>query len=284
MGVSGWSYDGWKGRFYPPDLPARRRLEFVAESFSSVEINGSFYSLQKPSSYLAWHDGTPRDFLFAVKGSRFISHNLKLGNATTALANFFASGVLRLGRKLGPILWQLPRRLRFDRHRVTGFFDLLPRDTHAAAQLARRHDGRVPEAWTEAEGRRRIRYAIEPRHESFFGPEFASLARRAGIAIAFADSGDWPYTEELTARFVYLRLHGSPRTYASRYSRDEIERWADRVEAWREGGEPPDARRLTDRSPPRGARRDVYVYFDNDYHAYAPANALELAERLKRGG
>jgi uncharacterized protein YecE (DUF72 family) len=220
--------------------------------------------------------------VFAVKGSRFITHNLKLGNATTALANFFASGVLRLDRKLGPILWQLPRRLRFDRERVEAFFALLPRHMEAAAKLARLHDARVPEAWTKAEGRRRIRYAIEPRHESFFGPEFASLARSAGIAIVFADSGDWPYTEELTAGFVYLRLHGSPHTYASRYSRDELERWAARIEAWREGGEPTNARRLTGRPAPQRTRRDVYVYFDNDHHAHAPANALELSERLAR--
>jgi uncharacterized protein YecE (DUF72 family) len=281
VGVSGWSYASWKGPFYPADLPARRRLEYTAGHFNSVEINGSFYSLQRPESYRAWHAATPRDFRFAVKGSRFITHNKKLGSVRTALANFLASGILRLEHKLGPILWQLPRNVTFQPERVEAFFELLPRDTEAAAELAREHDHRVDgRSWTEARGRHRIRHAIEPRHESFFSPAFAALARRYGIAIAFADSGDWPYTEELTAGFVYLRLHGSPATYASRYSAADIDRWAERVRAWRAGDEPPDARRLSDRDPPRRTARDVYVYFDNDHHAYAPANAVELGEAL----
>jgi uncharacterized protein YecE (DUF72 family) len=281
VGVSGWSYASWKGRFYPADLPARRRLEYAASRFNSVEINGSFYSLQKPESYQAWHDATPADFRFAVKGSRFITHNKKLGSVRTALANFLASGVLRLGEKLGPILWQLPRNVTFQPERVEEFLDLLPRDTEAAAGLAREHDHRVEgRSWTVASRRRRMRHAIEPRHESFFSADFARLARRYGIAIAFADSGDWPYTEELTAGFVYLRLHGSPTTYASRYSHADIDRWTERIRAWRSGGEPTDARRLSDRKPPRRAARDVYVYFDNDHHAYAPANAIELGEAL----
>jgi uncharacterized protein YecE (DUF72 family) len=167
---------------------------------------------------------------------------------------------------------------------VEEFFDLLPRDVQVAAELAREHDHRVEgRSWTEAQGRRRMRHAIEPRHESFFSADFARLARRYGIAIAFADSGDWPYTEELTAGFVYLRLHGSPATYASHYSCADIDRWAQRIRAWRSGGEPSDARRLSDREPPRRMARDVYVYFDNDHHAYAPANALELTERLGLG-
>jgi uncharacterized protein YecE (DUF72 family) len=284
VGVSGWSYASWKGPFYPADLPARRRLEYAAGRFNSVEINGSFYSLQRPESYRAWYEATPPDFRFAVKGSRFITHNKKLGSVRTALANFLASGVLRLGAKLGPILWQLPRNVTFRPERLEAFFDLLPRDTEAAAVLAREHDHRIDgRSWTEARGRHRIRHAIEPRHESFFSPAFAALARRYGIAIAFADSGDWPYTEELTAGFVYLRLHGSPATYASRYSAADIDRWAQRVRAWRSGDEPHDPRRLSDRDPPPRSSRDVYVYFDNDHHAHAPLNALELTERLRLG-
>jgi uncharacterized protein YecE (DUF72 family) len=282
VGVSGWSYDSWKGRFYPPDLPAGRRLGYAARRFQSIEINGSFYSLQKPDSYRAWRAATPPGFKLAVKGSRFITHNKKLGDVETVLANFFASGLLLLGEKLGPILWQLPRQLAFDAERVRRFLDLLPRDATAAARLARRHDERVEgRSHTRAMGNHRIRHAIEPRHESFFRADFVRIARRAGVAIAFADSGSWPYTEELTAGFVYLRLHGSPATYASRYPKPAIARWARRVRAWSEGGEPAEPARITDLAPPRRKARDVYVYFDNDHAAHAPLNARELIERLE---
>ena len=285
MGVSGWSYDSWKGAFYPADLPAGRRLHYAASRFQSIEINGSFYSLQKPDSYRAWREATPAGFKLAVKGSRFITHNKKLGDVETALANFFASGLLLLGEKLGPILWQLPRQLAFDVGRVRAFFDLLPRDTSAAATLARRHDERVQgRSWTKPMGKHRLRYAIEPRHDSFFAPEFVRIARRAGIAIAFADSGSWPYTEELTAGFVYLRLHGSPATYASRYSRSDIARWATRIRAWQRGREPGTPERITGLAPPPRKARDVYVYFDNDHDAHAPMNAGELIEQLERSG
>ncbi|HJR53904.1 MAG TPA: DUF72 domain-containing protein [Gemmatimonadota bacterium] len=281
VGVSGWSYDSWNGAFYPEGLPARRRLEYASRRFQSIEINGSFYALQKPHSYRAWHEATPAKFKLAVKGSRFITHNKKLGDVETALANFFASGILLLGEKLGPILWQLPRQLAFDAGRMQAFFDLLPGDTFAAAKLARRHDERVEgRCWTKPIGKHRLRYAIEPRHESFFGPDFVRIARHAGVAIAFADSGSWPYTEEPTAGFVYMRLHGSPATYASRYSGTDIARWATRIRAWRRGAEPAGAKRITDLAPPRRKARDVYVYFDNDHNAYAPRNALELIDRL----
>ena len=283
VGVSGWSYDSWKGAFYPADLPAGDRLHYAARRFQSIEINGSFYSLQWPDSYRAWSAATPAGFKLAVKGSRFITHNKKLGDVETALANFFASGILLLGEKLGPILWQLPRQLAFDADRVRAFFDLLPRDAAAAARLARRHDERVEgRSWTKAMGMHRIRYAIEPRHESFFGPDFVRIARRAGVAIAFADSGSWPYTEELTAGFVYLRLHGSPSTYASRYSKTAITKWARRIRAWSQGAEPDGPQRITDRAPPRRESRDVYAYFDNDHRAHAPLNARELIDRLER--
>jgi uncharacterized protein YecE (DUF72 family) len=283
VGVSGWSYDSWKGAFYPADLPAARRLHYASRCFQSIEINGSFYALQKPDSYRAWREATPAGFKLAVKGSRFITHNKKLGDVETALANFFASGILLLGEKLGPILWQLPPRLAFEADRVGAFLELLPRDTPAAAKLARRHDERVEgRSWTGPVGKHRLRYAIEPRHESFFGADFVRLARRAGVAIAFADSGSWPYTEELTAGFAYLRLHGSPSTYASRYSKAALARWARRVRAWSEGREPDDPARITDLAPPARGSRDVYVYFDNDHQAYAPTNARELMERLAR--
>ena len=281
IGISGWTYAGWRGEFYPRGLPARRELWFASRSLGSIEINGSFYSLQTPQSYARWYADTPDDFLFSVKGSRFITHNKKLGDVDAALANFLASGVLRLEEKLGPFLWQLSPKLRYDEERLERFFGLLPRDTEAAAELAARHDHRVEgRSWLTTSRKRRLRHAIEPRHESFFNPAFSRLCRRHGVAIVFSDSASWPATEEVTAGFVYLRLHGSRETYASRYSDEELDWWARRIRLWQRGDEPGDARRCSDVAPPRRKTRDAYVYFDNDAKVHAPRDAARLAERL----
>lgn len=281
IGISGWSYDEWQGKFYPDDLPKTRQLEYASRRFNSIELNGSFYSLKKPQHYRQWYEETPRRFLFAVKGSRFITHNKKLHDVATPLANFFASGVLLLREKLGPFVWQLPGNLTFHAERVEGFFDLLPRDTHEAARLAGRHDSRMKgRSWTRADGKHRLRHAIEVRHQSFFDPAFVRLARKFGVATVFADSADWPYTEELTAGFVYLRLHGHEKTYASRYGSAGLRKWAERIRQWRAGRQPGDAERITERKPPRRKSRDVYVYFDNDQKGHAPEDALSLAEQV----
>ncbi len=265
IGTSGWAYKHWRrGPFYPAGLRQRDELAFIAQHFNSVELNGSFYSLQRPESYRAWYEQTPDDFLFAIKGSRFISHNKKLKGAETPLANFFASGVLLLKEKLGPIVWQLSERLRFDAARFEEFFALLPRDTQAAAALAARHDARVDHrCWTETDAHRPLRYALEPRSPDFVTEESLALLRRYDIALVAADSGRWPLFEEDTASFTYLRLHGSPITYASQYSDEALDRWAAKIRAATRGG------------------RDAYVYFDNDGHAHAPQDALRLAARLQ---
>ena len=280
VGISGWSYDAWRGDFYPEDLPRGGELRYAAHRLGSVEVNGSFYGLLSPAAYRSWYEATPRGFVLAIKGSRFITHNKKLKDVEIPLANFFASGVLALGEKRGPILWQTSPRARFDADRVRSFLELLPRGTEDAARLARRHDDRVAEAWTKVDRNRRLRHAFEPRHESWLVPEFSRLARRTGTAIVFSDSASWPRTEEVTAGFVYLRLHGAQETYASGYDDRALDRWAERIRAWRDGGEPADARRITDRRPPRRKSRDVYVYFDNDARGRAPWDARALAERL----
>lgn len=280
VGTSGWSYGGWQGRFYPEDLPKKRQLEYISQRFNSVEINGSFYGLLRPDTYRGYYDRTRPGFVFAVKGSRFITHNKKLKDVETALANFFASGVLLLNDKLGPFVWQLGRRFKFDQERVASFFQLLPRDTEAAAQLARRHDHRLSgRSWTNTDRKRPVRHVLEARNESFFVPELVRLARRHQVAIAVSDAADWRCVEEITAGFVYLRLHGHERTYASSYQ-TELDWWADRIRAWAAGKQPQDARRITYRSPPRRRGRDVYVYFDNDQQAYAPVDGAALQEHL----
>lgn len=281
VGISGWSYPGWRGGFYPEDLAVRKYLSYASRQFNSIELNASFYGLQRPASYRRWYEETPVGFVFAVKGSRFITHNKKLDDIDTPLANFFASGVLLLEEKLGPILWQLSGNLRFREDRVARFLDLLPRDTFQAVRLARRHDARMRgRSWTKTTRNRRIRHAIEPRNESFLVPEFARLCRRHGVAIAVSDAADWPRTEEITAGFVYIRLHGSAQTYASRYSDAELDEWARRIRAWQSGRQPADARTLTTTAPPPRRSRDVYAYFDNDALGHAPLDAQRLAQRL----
>jgi uncharacterized protein YecE (DUF72 family) len=204
-----------------------------------------------------------------------------LKDVEIALANFFASGVLVLEEKTGPIVWQLPARLAFDEERVGAFFALLPKTTRAAALLASKHDHRLRRgAHTEIRSSRRLLYAFEPRHESFFTPQFVRLARRHGVALVMADSASWPYTEEITAGFIYARLHGSERTYASKYTDAQLDRWAERIRLWSAGGQPADAHRITRLAPPTRKSRNIYVYFDNDGQAHAAADAMGLRRRL----
>jgi uncharacterized protein YecE (DUF72 family) len=268
--VSGYDYPHWgQGAFYPKEVPRRSWLSHALRHFNSIELNGTFYSLKSPDVFRRWVEMTPaRDFVFAVKGSRYITHNLKLRNAEQALANFYASGILLLGRRTGPFLWQLPASYGFDPARIEGFLDLLPWSSAEGEALARGHDHRLRRgSAVEAAGRVAYRHAFEVRHPSYFHPEFYDLLRRRGVAFVIAETaGKWGYAEEVTAPFVYVRLHGSQKLYASRYTAEELDTWASRVDAWRHG---------------RPAR-DVYVYFDNDYRAYAPHDAIALRERIER--
>jgi uncharacterized protein YecE (DUF72 family) len=282
IGISGWTYTPWRGVFYPTALAQRRELEFASRALNSIEINGSFYSLQRPTSYRRWYKETPRGFVFSVKGPRFITHMKKLREVEAPLANFFASGVLCLREKLGPILWQFPPNFGWHAERFSDFFNLLPRDTTAAARLSRRHDDKVGGlVWTKTDAKRPLRYAVEIRHPTFLVPEFFALLRKHNIAFVFADTaGKWPYAEDLTADFAYCRLHGDEVLYVSGYSDSALQWWADRLAHWREGKQPPDARLVTShRVTP--AKRDIYIYFDNDAKVHAPFDAKRLAGRFR---
>lgn len=284
VGISGWRYPPWRNVFYPRGLAQKRELSFASRAVRSIEINGSFYSLQRPSSYLAWYDETPPDFVFAVKGGRFITHNKKLLDCEGPLANFFASGVLALEDKLGPILWQLPPQLRFLPARLEAFFDLLPRTTFQAAELARKHDARLSHgAYLEPRVDRPLRHAIEVRHESFVDAKLVELLRKANVALCVADTaGKWPYLEDVTADFVYVRLHGAKKLYASGYSAAELAVWAQRIRAFAEGARPANAT-LVAPTPRAKTPRDVFVYFDNDVKVRAPFDAQNLAALLGSG-
>ena len=283
IGVSGWTYKPWRGVFYPEGLAPKSELAYAASQFSSIEINGTFYSLQRPSSFVLWKERTPHDFVFSIKASRYITHMLRLRNVEQALANFFASGVLALGHKLGPILWQFPPNFRFNPELLEAFFLLLPRDTHAAATLAARHDERLKGRAFTALGRRQpVRHCMEIRNVSFVVPEFVALLRRYNVALVCADTVEWPLLMDVTADFVYCRLHGSEVLYTSGYDEEALNRWAARVAAWARGGEVTDGDHASSRPARRRAGRDVYVYFDNDAKVFAPKDAQGLALRVEK--
>ncbi len=267
IGISGWTYPPWRGRFYPPGLVQRTELAYVAERLNSVEINGSFYALQRPTSYRAWRAQVGEDFVFSVKGGRFITHMKKLSEVETPLANFFASGVLALGPTLGPILWQLPPNLGFNADRMSAFFDLLPRTAGAAAQLAAQHDAKIGsgrELISTEVPAQPIRHTVEVRHHTFCCDDFYALLRVHDIGLVVADNpGQWPILEQLTSDFMYVRLHGNQELYASGYSDDALRSWADKIRGWSDAGQ------------------DIFVYCNNDAKVHAPYDAIRLRQLLE---
>lgn len=289
VGISGWTYKPWRGNFYPEGLPQRLELPFVSRRFNALEVNGTFYSLQRPTSFASWREATPDGFVFALKGSRYITHMRRLRDIETPLANFFASGPLALREKLGPFLWQFPPTMRFDEAKFRAFLGLLPHDTRAMAAIASRHDLPADRAHADADEPRPVRHAVEFRHESFLTGAFVDLLREHNVALVVADAASkFPTAEDMTADWVYVRLHGSRVLYQSGYTPEEIDAWAERIAAWRDGREPADARRI---APPakasaRGGRggRDVFVFFDNtDVKLRAPVDARRMAETLRVG-
>jgi uncharacterized protein YecE (DUF72 family) len=262
IGISGWLYARWRGVFYPAGLPQRRELEYASRRFDSIEINGSFYSLQAAANWQRWYDQAPPDFVYAVKCPRFISHMKRLRDIEAPLANFFASGVLLLREKLGPLLWQFPAHLHFDAATWRDFLRLLPKTAAQAAKLAQRHDHRVPRvALPSRIARQRLRYAVELRHESFHDAEFLDLLRKHNVALVVADTaGKHPDFTDVTADFIYVRLHGGEVLYTSGYDDASLRRWKRRIARWSH------------------AEREVYVYFDNDAKVHAPFDAQRLRE------
>ena len=270
VGISGYDYPRWRGAFYPEGLPKRKWLAYASRCFNSIELNGTFYSLKAPHVFERWVSEVPSErFVFAVKGGRFITHNLKLRHCERALGNFFASGILALGSKTGPFLWQLPATYAFEAERLESFMRLLPRDASEGEAVARHHDERLRRgALLHAGANQRVpyRHAFEVRHSSYFHDEFYAILRAHGHALVIADTaGRYESVDELTADFVYVRLHGSRELYVSRYTDEELDGWAARIASWQRRG---------------SVRRDAYIYFDNDAKVHAPDDAQRLAERL----
>ncbi|MFC5501773.1 DUF72 domain-containing protein [Lysinimonas soli] len=262
--MSGWVYEPWRGEFYPRGLRQSDELAYAASRVNSIELNGSFYSLQKPASWQKWREATPDDFVFSVKAPRFITHIRRLDDVAEPVANFFASGVLALGAKLGPILWQLPPNLDFDPEQLETFLTLLPHTTSEAVAVAKGRSERMTgKEYLETDAERPVRHAIEPRNFSFDDQQFASLLEAHGVAAVLGDSaGRWPKLDWVTADFAYARLHGDKELYTSGYDAAGLDEW----EEW--------TRDHLDHD------RDVYVYFDNDQKVRAPFDAMELLKRL----
>ena len=262
IGISGWRYPPWRGTFYPAGLAQGDELSFAAARLGSVEINGTFYGLQHPAVFAAWHDAVPADFVFAVKAPRYVTHMLRLRAARAPVANFLASGLFALGAKLGPLLWQLPARSAYDPERLESFLALLPHDTAAAAALASSHDARLAgRVLLEPGPLRPLRHAIEVRHPSFGVPDFVARLRRHRVALVVSDAPAWPQFTAVTADFVYCRLHGVGELYAGGYDAAGLAAWAARLRTWAETG-------------------DVFAYFDNDAKVRAPFDAMALRALL----
>lgn len=282
IGISGWRYPPWRKVFYPADLAQKHELEFASRALPTIELNGSFYALQRPTSYLQWYEQTPDDFVFSIKATRYITHILRLRDIEGPLANFFASGILALREKLGPILWQFPPSFRFDADLFENFLKQLPHDTHAALTLAKKREVVMQgKEYLHVDKERPVRHAIEIRNSSFETQEFIALLRKYNAALVVADSaGKWPYKEDLTADFVYMRLHGAQQLYASGYTDSALDSWAARIKAWSAGIQPDDAHLISDHPAPVRKSRDVYCYFDNDVKVKAPFDARKLLQRL----
>lgn len=281
IGISGWRYEPWRGVFYPKGLNQKKELWFASRWVNSIEINGSFYSLQSPYSYQHWYKETPKDFVFSIKGNRYITHIKRLNDIKQPLANFFASGVLHLKEKLGPFLWQFPPSFVYDPKKLESFFKLLPKTVTEAAKLARTAKmvkASFPD--TAKKSSQRLRHCIEIRNYSFENPEFIELTRQYQIALVFADTaGRWPFLEDITSDFIYVRLHGEEELYSSGYGTPSLRFWAKRIEPWSSGHEAKHAFSISEEKPPNLAR-DVYVYFDNDIKVHAPFDAQKLSQIL----
>jgi uncharacterized protein YecE (DUF72 family) len=258
VGIGGWTYEPWRGAFYPPGLPHAGELSYASRRLSTNEINGTFYRTQNPENFRRWAAETPDDFVFSVKAPRYATYRPRLAEAAPAIDRFFASGVSELGDKLGPVLWQLPPHKRFDEADLAAFLELLPR----------RLNGRP------------MRHAIEVRHRSFVETRFVVLLRRAEVAVAFADSDVHPSIADLTADFVYARLQRTTEGEPTGYGPADLDRWAERCRTWADGGEPDDLPRIGSAASGPCTPRSCFVYMISGAKVRAPAAAMALIERL----
>ena len=257
VGIGGWSYEPWRETFYPPSVAKKSELDYASRHVTAIEINSTFYRLQKPEIYAKWRDATPDDFMFSVKTPRFVAQRRVLAEAGPGIERFLDSGVTALGAKLGPLLWQLEPAHAFDADDLARFLELLPRE-HAGI---------------------RLRHALEVRHASFMTPGLIALARNAGVTVVFEDDEHYPGLADVTGDFVYARLRRSVSTEQTGYSLSSLADWASRARTWARGREPADLRKVHSTAAP-AKPRDVFIYFINGAKERAPAAAMKLLEIL----
>jgi uncharacterized protein YecE (DUF72 family) len=257
VGIGGWTFEPWRGTFYPDGLAQKKELGFASQKLTSIEINGTYYGSQKPESFAKWHDETPDDFVFAVKGPRFTTNRRVLAEAGESVERFLNSGLMELKTKLGPINWQFAPTKRFDPDDFGAFLKLLPKT----------HEGH------------HLRHAVEVRHDSFRTPEFVALAREHGVAVIIAGDSEYVQISDVTAPFVYLRIMGTQEGEEAGYSDAALTAWGDRAKAWAEGGEPRDMHPVADEKAETRAR-DVFLYVISGFKERNPAAAMALIERI----
>ncbi len=283
IGMSGWTHDCWRNQFYPKGLPRTKELEYASRQVTSIEVNGTFYGLQKPKTFQRWYNETPADFLLALKAPQFITHTLRLRECEEPLSTFLASGPLCLNEKLGPILWQFPPYMTLKDNRFEEFAKILPHDTQTAAELSKGHSVRIKDhAWTQSNGNHRMRHAFEFRHPSFMNPTFIEMLKAYGIAVVFADSGKTsPYCEDLTSDFVYLRMHCATPAHKKGYPLAFLKNLVKKIETWNSGQQVEKAQTVSEGAPKSG-EKEIFVYFDNDVTETAPLDALRLIKLMNK--
>ena len=260
VGVGGWTYAPWRTTFYPKDLPQKRELEYVSRQLTAIEINGTYYSTQKPASFAKWRDATPKGFMFSVKASRYATNRRVLAEAGESIERFVGSGLIELGDKLGPLLWQFMPTKRFEPDDFSAFLQLLP------AKL----------------GGKRLRHVLDVRHESFMNEAFLALARKHKAAVVFADSDDYPSFADATADFIYARLMRTQSKLKTGYPPKALDAWAERAKIWAGGNEPADLPRVVNLQEPKATtKRDVFIFMISGAKERAPAAARGLLDRIE---
>jgi len=262
VGIGGWTYEPWRGVFYPPGLPHAQELQYAAQHLTSIEVNGTFYRTQSPASYRKWAAEVPDDFILSLKGPRFAVNRRVLAEAGDSIKRFLHSGITELGGKLGPLLWQFAPTKAFDEADFGRFLELLPPS----------FDGHP------------LRHVVEVRHDSFCTPAFIALLRQFRIPVVYAEHATYPAIADVTGDFVYARLQKGEERLKEGYPPAALDAWADRVKAWAGGGEPDDLRRIDTKGSPGKQPRDVFIYFIHEAKIRAPAAAMALISRLGEAG
>lgn len=257
IGIGGWTYEPWRGTFYPETLAQKRELAYAAEHVTAIEINSTYYSRQKPATFASWAAAVPDGFVFSLKASRYCTNRKVLAEAGESIAKFVEQGIVELGDKLGPILWQFMATKQFDADDFAAFLTLLPGKQNGIA----------------------LRHAIQVRHASFAVPAFVALCRDAGVAIVYAESADYPAIADVTGDFVYARLESAEERFVAGYAPQALDDWAAKVTLWAAGGRPEGLPYVTDTAPPQ-TPRETFVFFINGAKVRAPHGAMALIDRL----